>query len=189
MWDAVIIGSGPAGATIARLLAQWGYRVLIHERPADSRPRAESLPPSINHLFELLEIRDDIARAGFYPDGGNTSWWTSDSPRVEHFPAGATGYHVSRPEFDALLLRLAKAAGAEVTNEPFSNNPARFVIDCSGRTGVLAQAQRNIDQRYRTVSLCAQWVGEWDADATPRWWKLMKKDGRGPSQWHRARDI
>ena len=163
MWDAVIIGGGPAGATLARLLARWGYRAVICTRKPAGRSRAESLPPSINHLFELLDIRDEVERCGFYPDSGNTSWWLSENPRVEHFAAGATGYHVDRAKFDALLLQLAVRAGAQLSTAPVTA-PRRFTIDCSGRAGALSRGRRRIDHRYRTVAFCAEWTGAWDAE-------------------------
>jgi len=166
MWDAIIIGGGAAGATIARLLARWGYRVLLSIKRDERRSRAESLPPSINNLFELLGIRDDIDRAGFFPDGGNTSWWTSDSPRVEHFATGATGYHVDRAVFDTLLVGLAEQSGVTITDAAPNAEQRRFTIDCSGRAGVVARQHRRIDHRYRTVAFCGEWSGEWDAEPT-----------------------
>src|SRR5512136_2163038 len=38
--DAIIVGSGPGGATLARELAQQGKKVLLLERGIDHRPRS-----------------------------------------------------------------------------------------------------------------------------------------------------
>lgn len=165
-WDVVVLGGGPAGSTIARMLARWGHKVLLYS-PEDNKPaRAESLPPSIRNLFELLEIRDRIDAAGFYPDGGNTSWWSSSTPREEHFAPGATGWHVDRRKFDALLRDLAVESGVTVTTEHPASKEPRFLIDCTGRFGMIAQHSRIIDNRYRTACFGAEWTGQWDAEPT-----------------------
>ncbi|HEY1342763.1 MAG TPA: FAD-dependent monooxygenase, partial [Bryobacteraceae bacterium] len=64
--DALIVGGGPAGATAARLLAQWGYVVAIETRPPTRPALAECLPPSAGKLFRFLGIDADVERAGFY---------------------------------------------------------------------------------------------------------------------------
>ena len=165
MWDVVVLGSGPAGSTVARLLARWGHRVCIVARDG-VHPRAESLPPSTRNLFELLGIQDRITAAGFYTDGGNTSWWGGESPREEHFAAGATGWHVERSRFDQLLLDLAREEGVTVGADLPVSEDRRFIIDCSGRAGLLAREHRVPDDRYRTVCLAGRWRGVWDAEPT-----------------------
>ncbi len=160
-WDAVVMGAGPAGCSVARLLAKWGHRVLLYHDGQEGQ-RAESLPPSIGNLFELFGIRENIQQAGFYPDGGNTSWWAGVDPRVEHFARGATGYHVWRPDFNALLRRLAVDSGATLVTENPENHPRKFLVDCTGRRGLLQY--RIADKRYRTVCLSAMWTGDWHAE-------------------------
>src|SRR5438128_1101228 len=86
MFDAAIIGAGPSGSSIARLLVEWGYSVVIIGRESRQPALAETIPPSANRLFQLLEIHDQIASAGFYRTTGNTVWWGSEEPRVELYP-------------------------------------------------------------------------------------------------------
>lgn len=180
--DAVVIGGGPAGATAARLLAQWGHSVAILTAPGGRLPSfAECLPPSNRKLLQFLGIQDAVDRAGFYRTTGNTVWWGNARRRVETYPEG-WGYQVLRSELDALLLRLAQDAGARIhfgmvrfgkalpaasgdavprilfqTDGQRQEVRARFILDCSGRAGVLSRAFRVKQPKSRTVALCAIW--------------------------------
>ena len=117
-YDAVVIGGGPAGAAIGRLLASWGHSVRILAKSTDpARGLAESLPPSSRKLFSALGLLELIDQAGFGLATGNTVWWGSREGRVEHFPAPdeAPGFQVFRPDLDRLLLAAARDAGAHVS--------------------------------------------------------------------------
>jgi flavin-dependent dehydrogenase len=175
-WDVIVIGGGPAGATAGRLLAQWGHRVTILTRAqVASRALAECLPPSTRKLFTYLEIQDVIDSAGFYRTTGNTVWWSDGAQRVEFYPDGF-GYQVPRNGFDRLLLDQAWTAGAEVQTGTATVGPtgaivfngrqlhARFVLDCSGRAGLLGRAWREKRPRAAAIALCGIWRNEakWD---------------------------
>jgi len=166
--DVAIIGGGPSGSTAGRLLAQWGYAVGVFTPPPSKRPPlAECLPPSTCKLFRFLGIDDAIDRAGFLRTTGNTVWWGKSRRRVEQYAAGY-GYQIVRGDFDRLLSDLAIEAGARVDMTKVARNdlpPARIVIDCSGRAGVLARAYRQPENKSSTVALC----GIWHSD---RGWKL-----------------
>ena len=178
MLDAAIIGGGPAGAAIARLLASWGHRVRLLAAPADrSRGLAESVPPSARKLFAEIGVLDAVEAAGFHPASGNTSWWGADEPRAETFDT--RGWQVFRPDFDALLLQCAASAGTDVRTALVrrvdlddehaaveydeagrrATDTCRFVIDCSGRAGVLARRFRRMDDE-RVFA----YVGVWRSD-------------------------
>jgi flavin-dependent dehydrogenase len=169
-YDALIIGGGPAGATAGRLLALWGHRVVLLEKPQPAaRSFAETLPPSCANVFAALKIQAEIAEAGFFRTGGNTSWWAGRRKRVEAYAPGRRGWQVLRAEFDTLLLRLAAQAGVEIRR----GNPdiaARFTLDCSGRAGVLARRGYRVPEPgHRTVALCGIWTSDhaWrDVDPT-----------------------
>src|SRR5688500_13799119 len=164
-FDVAVIGGGPSGSTAARLLAAWGHSVILLAGPKATKPSlAESLPPSIRKLFSFLEILDPVNQAQFYRTSGNTAWWGDPQEHSEHFsgPPAAWGYQVLRSDFDGLLLRLAGPAGVQVctgaivrsvdlkhgeqstleyadTGGDHKRVTVRFILDCSGRTGVVAR--------------------------------------------------
>ena len=157
--DALILGGGPAGATAARLLAQWGHTVAIATGPAARHSMAECLPPSTHKVLRFLGIEAPCAAAGFFATSGNTVWWGGSRRRVEPYPEGM-GYQVLRRDFDRLLLGLAETAGARVVAPGGPRPEAKFVLDCSGRAGVLSRAYRVRPRNSRTVALCGVWRSE-----------------------------
>jgi flavin-dependent dehydrogenase len=183
--DVVVIGGGPAGAAAARLLASWDYSVVVLARPS-RHSLAESLPPSCIKLFDTLGVRDAVDRAGFVRATGNTVHWAGATERVEFFPSGAPGYQVSRDAFDSLLRAGAAAAGALVVDDATVRTVeraadgsatvtydasdgahtlrARWTLDCSGRSGVVARhGWRRADHGARTTALIGMWerAGGW----------------------------
>ena len=74
-FDAVVIGGGPAGSAIARLLALWGHSVLVLARAPDAaRGAAESIPPSTRKLLATIGALESIESAGFLRTTGKASW-------------------------------------------------------------------------------------------------------------------
>lgn len=180
--DAVVIGGGPAGSAIARLLALWGHSVLVLTRATDAaRGAAESLPPSTRKLLATVGVLESVDRAGFYPTTGNTVWWGKRDGHVEQFDV--PGYQVYRPELDRVLLAGAADAGAEVISDahvrrvhvdgaslarvefqrdrhPPTVVTSRFAVDASGRAGVIARRYRRREPGFLTQAF----VGEWQRD-------------------------
>lgn len=63
--DVLVIGGGPAGSTVAALLAQKGHDVLLLDK--DRHPRfhiGESLLPANLPLFEKLGVADEVRAIG-----------------------------------------------------------------------------------------------------------------------------
>ena len=192
--DAVIIGGGPAGSAAARLLALWKHPVALLTRPSTGHPPlAESVPPSTRKLFSLLGVARAVDDAGFFPARGNLVRWGDAPLRRADFPPGAVGYHVVRDAFDALLLDQAEEAGVLVLRDAtvrrvdqarvagegegerrrveyedgrggMATLGARFVLDCSGRSGVIATPDLRVhDQSNATVALAGVWRTSPDA--------------------------
>lgn len=179
--DAVVIGGGPAGSAIARLLAVWGHSVLVLTKAADpARGAAESLPPSTRKLLATVGVLESVDAARFYPTRGNTVWWGMREGHAEQFDA--PGYQVYRPEFDRVLLSGAADAGADVilgaqvqrvhidapgarVEYQRDGRPAtvagRFAVDASGRAGVIA---RRGFRRHEPGFLTQAFIGEWQRD-------------------------
>src|SRR5260370_1696932 len=68
--DVLVVGGGPAGSTIAALLAQKGRHVVALEK--DRFPRfhiGESLLPLNLPLFDRLGVADEVERIGVYKPG------------------------------------------------------------------------------------------------------------------------
>jgi flavin-dependent dehydrogenase len=184
--DAVIVGGGPAGAAAARLLAGWGHSVIALTRQAARPPLAESLPPSVAKLLDRIGVSRAVDRAGFIRATGNTVWWGSAVPRVETFGGGALGWQVPRGDLDRVMQAEAQRAGAVVVRGATVHDVAttsgdgatssvtydidgrresvfaRWVLDCTGRTGLLARrGWRSADPAGRTLAL----VGIWERPA------------------------
>lgn len=184
----MVIGGGPAGSSIGRLLATWGHSVLIltSEVPR-SRGLAESIPPSTRKLLAEMGALDAVEQANFYRTRGNTVWWASREPRVETFGSSsdALGYQVFRPELDRVLLASAASSGADVRAHARVRSVAlggdaatveyeeggcrsaiacRIVLDCSGRAGIVGRRFRVPQPGHRTYALVGVWSrnGGWD---------------------------
>ena len=216
--DVLVIGAGPAGCAAARLLASWGYRVLVVDRSdGESCRLAESIPPSAQRVLAAIGALPAIEDAGFLPWRGNIVWWGDDSPRVETFPPGVAGYQVARGAFDRRLRDLAIAAGAELRaatvrevdmagassdHQPdggpvgtpratlevdgqSTSVSASFVLDCSGRAGVLARRGLRRTRPRRTTRLRSSASGKRPARGRRRAtrrrsWRPTRTAGRGP---------
>ncbi len=159
----MVLGGGPAGAAAAVLLARAGHAVQVVTRPATGRGLAVSLPPSCAKLVAAIGVGDAIERAGFARSNGNTVWWGGADARVEPFAAGARGWLVDVGELSELLLAQAAAAGAVIERrviEPdASQTSPAYVLDCSGRSGLLARrfGVRVLDDGPKTIALCGTW--------------------------------
>lgn len=63
--DVLVIGGGPAGTTIAPLLTEKGYRVVLLEKARHPRFHiGESLLPANMPLFERMGIADQVKAIG-----------------------------------------------------------------------------------------------------------------------------
>jgi flavin-dependent dehydrogenase len=168
----VVLGSGPAGAAAARLLANWNHRVQHITKPASGPGLAVSIPPRCLKLFDAVGMTSAIDRASFIRSTGNTVWWGSDVPRVEMFQAGALGWQVDLQRLSDVMLAHAADSHLVVQSDSqfrgaHSNGDAPFVLDCTGRAGVIAKEKgvRELDEGPRTIAL----VGEWH---TGRAWQV-----------------
>jgi menaquinone-9 beta-reductase len=124
--EVAIIGAGPAGSTLAALLASRGVRVTLFDKEAFPRDKlcGEFLSYDALPILEPLGVLEKIDRAG--------------APLIERcrvagartyefdFPHPARG--VSRLFLDDLLVRTAAARGAIVRTETVAELPKATVI-------------------------------------------------------------
>jgi flavin-dependent dehydrogenase len=115
--DILVIGGGPAGSTVATLLAKKGYDVILVEK--DEHPRfhiGESLLPQNLRLFEALGIADHIRALGVHKKGaqfiagqhGNSHTFYFSEAMDNHYNHA---YQVKRADFDKLLFDNAAMSG------------------------------------------------------------------------------
>jgi hypothetical protein len=106
-------------------------------------------------------VTHHIDRAGFIRSTGNTVWWGTDEPRIEAFAAGAQGWQVDLADFAEAMLDGVSGPLVRIAPAPeaTARDTAAFVLDCTGRTGVLAKEKtvREYDAGPKTIAL----VGEW----------------------------
>jgi len=165
--DVFVVGGGPAGSTIAALLAERGHRVILADK--DRHPRfhiGESLLPHNLPLFDRLGVRDKIEASAMHKYGiefvspyhGKSVKYDFGRAYDKRFPYS---FQVKRSSFDHMLLQNAAAKGATVIEEcrvgavafpdkesavVTARGPdgeplqwrARFVVDASGRDTLLA---------------------------------------------------
>lgn len=173
--DVFVVGGGPAGSTVAALLAERGHRVVLADK--DRHPRfhiGESLLPQNLPLFDRLGVRDKLETSAMHKYGiefvspyhGKRVKYEFGRALDKRFPYA---FQVRRSTFDHMLLRNAAEKGAEVVEEcrvetvtfPKGGRPvitakgadgterrweAAFVVDASGRDTLLA-GQMQIKER------------------------------------------
>ena len=119
----VIVGAGPAGASLAIRLAKHNFKVCLIEREKFPRHKlcGEFISPECLRHFRDLDVFDEMLSAGgeriektvFYEPNGKSvgvpSKWFNAS--------GQNALSLSRAEMDFRLLEKAKQTGAEVLEE------------------------------------------------------------------------
>jgi flavin-dependent dehydrogenase len=123
VFDAIVIGGGPAGSTTAARLAQLGRKVVLLEKERFPRFHiGESLLPASVPVFELLGLKAEMdarylrKNAAEFVTGAGTChqrypFAEALAARVGH------AYEVDRASFDQLLLECAARHGADVRQE------------------------------------------------------------------------
>ncbi len=184
----MILGGGPAGATLGALLARRGARVSLFAR--GKRPQiivGESLVPAVVPYLRALGVEEEVASYSVWK-GGATFVFDRESRMSVRFDdvRGARttySYNVPRDRFDATLLEAARRAGARVVDqaarverEPGSERvrvdaatlraaglaeQPDFVVDAAGRGRVLPRlfGLERVDGDRRDTALHAHFEG------------------------------
>jgi len=168
LYDLAVVGGGPAGTTVAALMAGKGHRVVLLEK--DTHPRfhiGESLLPMNLEIFDELGIPDKIAQIGVKKLGADFTCENRAGVYQTFLFSRGLGnnpgyaFEVRRAEFDQLLFENARSKGAQcleatrvtsVERLPegtfclHANDQrgkalslhARYVVDASGRDCLLS---------------------------------------------------
>ncbi|MCA9109101.1 MAG: tryptophan 7-halogenase [Planctomycetaceae bacterium] len=142
-FDAVILGGGPAGSTVATLLAQAGKRVVVLEKEHFPRYHiGESLLPATVSIFERLGVHDAIRKTSVLKPGGKWLYGSHEVPgdftRYDDqasFQRTPYSYLVDREVFDKILLDRSAECGADVR---YGHEVVDLIQETGRVTGVVA---------------------------------------------------
>jgi flavin-dependent dehydrogenase len=181
MYDAVVVGAGPAGAATARRLASRGRSVALLERSRFDRARVgETLAPAVQPLLCDLGVWDRFRDLAPLPCWGTKSVWARPEPATRsHLTSGyGSGWHVDRLGFDRMVAAAAVAAGATLRTGIVVTGCAwdggrwevglaggeavhgRLLVDATGRRASLARVLGARRLAFdRLVGVSATWAG------------------------------
>ena len=168
--EVLVVGGGPAGSTIAALLAEHGRDVILAEKGRHPRFHiGESLLPANAALFDRLGVRAEVERFGMTKYGAEFVSPDHDHQAMIDFAEAwdksmPYAWQVRRSELDELLFRNAAAKGAralegcrvrkvefdadgatveaELDGGAKQTWRARFLVDATGRDTLLANQFR-----------------------------------------------
>lgn len=163
--DVLVAGAGPAGATIARLLASAHLRVLLVDPLSSPLQRLEVLAPAAYPVLEALDLKPVLEKPGLACCclGIRRRWGTSDV-EVDAFlnRPGGRGLVIERSLFDEALRQEAIRNGARLIE---------------GRVTGLFKEGRTISVKVRHPQRCLSIQAQLVVDATGRPAALARRFG------------
>lgn len=164
--DVAVVGGGPAGSTVAALLARRSYRVIVLEKAHHPRFHiGESLLPMNLPIFERLGVLEKVRELGVFKPGAD---FEADNDRGYNTYAFARAlgespphaYQVWRQDFDKMLFEHARECGADareghevVQVEQFGPRDARLEVNADDGGRYRIQARYLVDASGRDALL------------------------------------
>jgi flavin-dependent dehydrogenase len=162
--DVLVIGGGPAGCTVAPLLAEKGHKVVVLERAHHPRFHVgESLLPANLPLFERLGVAEEVKAIGMVKRGAEFVSFADNKEQVFQFAEAWDGksmphaYQVLRSKFDEILIRNAEKKGVEV----HEGCRARSIDFLPNNAGAVVEAENDDGSSMR-------WKARFVVDASGR---------------------
>lgn len=171
MYDVIIAGAGPAGSTVAKVLAEKGYRVLLCERfkiPRYKSCSGQLIKKTID--FVQTYLGEAVSSSVMCEPTENRGMiFTDDKGREFRFEQ--EGLNVWRSSFDEFLTMKSKQAGAEVRDETgvisvteendiltimlkgqnTYSEQSHYFVDCEGVTGAIKRKLLGEQPRHITT--------------------------------------
>ncbi|MDQ6680568.1 MAG: tryptophan 7-halogenase [Pseudomonadota bacterium] len=187
--DVLVVGGGPAGSTMAALLAERGRDVVVLEKARHPRFHiGESLLPANVALFDRLGVRSEVERIGMAKWGVEFVAPEDDRKSFVEFADAwdksmPYSWQVRRSELDEILFRNAAKKGArtlegcrarqvsvdadgatvevELTGGGRETWRTRYLVDASGRDTLLANhfQSKRKNRRHNSSALYAHYTG------------------------------
>jgi flavin-dependent dehydrogenase len=157
-YDVCVFGLGPAGAATAARLADLGVAAIVLERPPARKPwGGESFAGAIRTPLTTLGLWDRFCAAGPVTGYEQRSAWGETGIADSIFSAHGNAWHVDRDRFDDDLraavvdrgIAIVRYTGLDALQrdgggwrielDGHRRIGARYVVDATGRAGVVAR--------------------------------------------------
>ncbi len=190
----LVIGGGPAGATVSTLLAREGFDVTLLEKEFFPRYHiGETLLVSVQPIIDLLGAREKADAMGFQVKTGVLWQWGGEEWTFDWRKLNCdfrSSFHVRREKFDEMLLRHAQSQGVKVHEgvgvseilfdgeRPVAADWAAdgtgetgrihfdYLVDTSGRAGIMATRYLKSRRFLQAFQNVALW-GYWKGASRP----------------------
>jgi len=155
--DVIVIGGGPAGSTLATLLAKKNRTVTVFEKERFPRFHiGESLLPCSIPFFDALGVLPRLSDGRFLAKYA-AEFVTADGAERQRYPfadgmlgGSPSAFEVDRAEFDRVLLEHAEQAGARVEQE---TQVVRFECDLARGVEVVVRGPGGAERTHTAECL------------------------------------
>lgn len=147
--EAIVVGGGPAGSTIAAALTEAGHRVILLDKARFPRHKACSdyINPGAVAILRQLGVLDELIRAGAHRTEGMLIHAPSGSRFLVDFPRAESGREalgLTRYRLDHLLFDRARSAGTTIMEGAHVRQVIREAGQASGVVATIEGERREL---------------------------------------------